>query len=155
MKNVFYSNSREEDLVRWAGYLKALGDVITSLGADRDGSGGDTLAYVGGDLGMIIRDYAEAIDEAVGKAYFVLREFFKDESLSQDLKREIDHLQRRPYCPYDVKAAEGALERIEAFEQEASSVARLKPAFLDIREAAIKQFGRPEEKKAHAAQQAA
>lgn len=155
MKNVFYSNSRGDDLARWAGHLKALGEVITALGADGDGAGGETLAYVGDELGMIIKDYAEAINEAVSEAYFVLREFFEDESLSQDLKRELAHLQRRPYCPHDVKAAEEALERIESFEQEASSLARFKPAFLDIREAAIKQFGRPEEKEAHAAVQAA
>ena len=47
------------------------------------------------------------------------------------------------------------LESIKAFEQDAPSFARSNPAFLDIREAAIKQSGRPEEKKAHTAAQAA
>ena len=153
MEKPFCTEQRVEDLLRWSNSLDTLGHIVSFFGYnDRDG---DFLDVCGEGLGMIISDYAKAINQTVGKAYFVIDKFFKDESLSQDLRREVEHLQRGYYTPHDVEAVEGALERIEAFEQEASSLARLKPALLNIREGAIKQFGRPEERKAHAAQQAA
>jgi len=153
MEKPFCTEQRVEDLLRWSNHLDTLGRIVSFFGYnDKDG---DFLDVCGEHLGMIISDYAKAIEQTVGKAYFVIDEFFEDESLSQDLRRTVEHLQRGYSAPHDVKAAEGALERIEAFEQEVSSLARLKPALLNIREAAIKQFGRPEEKKAHAAVQAA
>jgi len=153
MENVFCTDSRAEDLLGWSERLDTLGRIISFFGYnDRDG---EFLKVCGEYLGMIISDYAKAINETVGRAYFVIDKFFEDESFSHTLKRELEHLQGRDCTPHDVEAAEGALEMIEAFKQEVSKVASMESAFLDIREAATKQFGRPEEKKAHAAVQAA
>ena len=82
MKKVLYSDSPENDLTRWIGCLKALGETVLSLGADKDGTGGETLTCVGEDLGMMIRDYAEAINEAVDEAYITLGEFFDNGEVS-------------------------------------------------------------------------
>lgn len=153
MGKLFCTNERAEDLLGWSSRLDTLGHIVSFFGYnDRDG---EFLTVCGESWGMIISDYAKAIEQTVGEAYSVLNKFFEDESVSEDLRRSLKHLQRGFYTPHDVEAAEGALERIKAFEQEALNIASLRPAFLDIREAAIKQFGRPEEKKAHAAVQAA
>ena len=79
MENVFYSNSRADDLIAWSDHLQALGDILVTLNFHKDGMGEEAFRTAGDRLGMIIMDYAKAINATVSEAYGVLQGFFDDD----------------------------------------------------------------------------
>jgi len=158
MKKVLYTDSPGDDLTRWIGYLKALGDIVCGLGADKDGTGGETLTYVGEDLGMMITGYAEAIDEAVSEAYITLREFFDNGEVSflgrlKSAKKEIEEGSLGPGGNLYV-----ANENIQAINDfvcnDFHEITQLVSWFEKTAKLAAEQLNKPQQEKAHTAPQA-
>lgn len=146
MEKLFCTECRGEDLLRWSNNLDALGCAVSFLAYKDDD--GEFLRTCGEHLGMVISDYAKAINETVGKACHIIDEFFKDESLSHDLKRELEILQRGYYCRADLDRVEKAIKRTEPFMIEVPLIKEMREAFLKIREGVVSEFGSPDQKRA-------
>ena len=122
MEKLFCTEHRGEDLIRWSDQLDTLGGVVSFLGyKDKDG---EFLSMVGEHLGIIISDYAKAINETVGSACQEIDKFFKDDgSETFELKRRVDWLKGWDHPNWELH-----LEEIDKTFKE------FKPIFYDIME---------------------
>ena len=159
MENVFYSDSRADDLIAWAGHIEALGDMLGTLAFHADGMGGESFRTSGERLGMIIGDYAKAINATVGEAYGVLQGFFDDgiDSFLGRLKKDKERIEEGFFG--DAKVLEVANNNVQAINRfitgELYEITQLSSWFEKTAKLATEQLNKSQQEKAHAATQAA
>ena len=158
MENVFYSNSRADDLIMWSDHLQALGDILVTLNFHKDGMGEEAFRTTGDRLGMIIMDYAKAINATVGEAYGVLQAFFDDgvDSFLCRLKKDKERIEEGFFG--HSKVLEKANDNIRAIDrficEDVFEVGELGKWFQQTAKLAAEQLNKPQQEKAHTAPQA-
>jgi len=159
MENVFYSDSRADDLIAWSDHLEALGDILVTLNFHKDGMGEEAFRTAGDRLGMIIMDYAKAINATVSEAYGVLQGFFDDDvdSFLGRLKKDKERIEEGFFGHLKVlEVANNNIEDINRFMvEDVFEVGQLIKWFEQAAKLAAEQLNKPHQEEAHAAVQAA
>ncbi len=129
-----------DDLMRYAKKLNALGHVIGSLAFHKD----EELTWKGEDLGGIISDYANAIENTLSRFYKAIDQALRGEDTSflSGLKRTHDLLQQGAFTPPGTLShAKEALEKIDQhMERELEEMTELRAKFKWIAEEAAKRL---------------
>jgi hypothetical protein len=135
MENVFLKDHRDraDDLIRWGDQLDALGAAISYLAESDKHEEMDPAVY--SELGAIICEYGQAINETANEAYCVLNEFYDGggSKLTSKLKRELGYVNHTPRTKVDLERVDKALETISISLVDLQTLTDLKGEFLNLK----------------------
>lgn len=143
-KRPFMGEEITDDLIDWAGKLKALGEVWGTL-SWHEGQGhvsSCTLEMCGEALGSIIADYAEMIEYTVAENSQAIVKLDKDTAgRLAGCRRLYDRIKNGHHCPADVTSIDLRLKELTDFIHTAATPAvGLKEDFLELRKSIQKRL---------------
>ncbi|MCX5841125.1 MAG: hypothetical protein NTY16_06690 [Deltaproteobacteria bacterium] len=123
-KDIFTSDDYPEALLRWSDNLTALGRILCWLNESDDP--GMVLTEVASQIGVIVEDYANNINNVCNQAYGVLHEYFDggNHLLLSRAKRAYKGFQENAHpCPANIMGINRIIEEIRPVLTEATTLA--------------------------------